>query len=116
MIHFFHYFFPDKLEQDCPSLHLKLQSASKRHKKELEEAESCSLTSALKDFDDRLSGFKKKVQEAEKLERDALRSLHEREELCDQLKQEVKSLTDASDQLAETIGNLEQSLADARNR
>ena len=52
----------------------------------------------------------------EKSERDGLRRLHEREVLYDQLKEEAKVLSDASDQAAETIAGLEQNLTDARNR
>ena len=67
-------------------------------------------------FQEIVSSLEKKVRDAEKAERDAARSLHERELLYNQLKDEVKCGTEASEQDHETIRHLEQTLADARNR
>ena len=65
---------------------------------------------------DRISGFERQIREVERKERDAVRKLNERDALYNELKNEAKICSETAEQSAETIQQLEQELALAKQR
>ena len=104
------------MEQESASLQVKLEAANKRHKREIEESISRAQESAQAESQERFSVLEKQIRDAERGERDAVRKYLESDAICNDLKTEIKALSENMDQTNETLRHLESELAKSKNR